>query len=138
MEKYDSSSFTTEGKTSKYNSAGDQLQRIDKLWELSHKFSRSGEYNSWNKVLDRIWLELAGDLDMGDKAIDIFNEFNRKLVELNIEAVRNVGFNKPQEDYKEVRSKQYFLLMEKELYIRRLQNKLGKGTAWRDEFEDDF
>ena len=30
------------------------------------------------------------------------------------------------------------MLMEKELFIRRLQNRLGKGTAWRDEFEDDF
>jgi hypothetical protein len=28
--------------------------------------------------------------------------------------------------------------MEKELFLRRLENKLGKGTAWSDEDEDNW
>jgi hypothetical protein len=38
----------------------------------------------------------------------------------------------------EKRAFQYRFLMEKSLFLRRLQNAQGKGTAYHSEDEDDF
>lgn len=138
MDIIDNTNSFGETKVSRYNSAGDQLQRIDRLWDMAHKFAREGDYASWNRVLDRIWLELAGDLDKEDDSITTFTTYNVTVAKLGIDSKPLSGFNKVGDDYHTRRAKQYLLLMDKELFIRRLQNKLGKGTAWKDEFEDDF
>jgi len=130
-----------EAKVSKYNSGIAIILRLDSLWKDTHLHSRAGLFGKWNSDLDRIWCELSRDLsdkeyktyekDFGlfDKEIEDLGNFND-----------NIGntFNKiPKEDIQK-RNKQYKVLMRKELFLRRLENHLGKGTAWDEGDEDDF
>ena len=106
-------------KESRYNSAIAQLYRIDELWKLAHQYSRQGRFLKWNHILDAIWREIAADTPEGNfKKMDIFKKlvtkhrFNRNILNQ--------------------------VLMEKEIFLRKLQNLQGKGTAYRDYAEDDF
>lgn len=124
-------------KISKYNSGIAQLYRIDNLWKDAHRDCRLGKLNRWNWTLDRVWLELAGDLDEKenekDKAtIKSFNDINNKVADLNTRII------KKSIKVKDFTEKLYQLLMDKELFLRRLQNELGKGSAYQDYDEDDW
>lgn len=109
-------------KISKYNSAIAQLYRMDELWKDAHKHSRAGDLRSWNWDLDRVWCELAADAKKEDK--DTFNNF---IIKISDNARKKGGSNMF-----------YHILLEKEIFLRTLQNTQGKGTAYADEFEDDF
>jgi len=138
MEDFDSDTGA-EVKTSKYNSAVAQLQRMDKIFEAMHKEVRNGNFFQWNINLDRLWMELVGDLDGDSKEEKDLSIINTEIVALNPLAHASMGtFNKKPPEHTLKMGKQYQLLMKKEKLLRQLQNKLGKGTAWSDPFEDDF
>jgi hypothetical protein len=117
-------------KTSKYNSGWAQIERIDLIWRDAHKYRCSGIYKKWNEIIDGVWIELAGDLTEDNEATNKIKEFDKELNEL-FKTFKDgtVSINK---------EKVYRKLMEKEIFIRRLQNTLGKGTALKDVDEDDF
>jgi hypothetical protein len=48
----------------------------------------------------------------------------------------SLGFGKPSEIQIKNRNSQYKILMKKQLFLARLENKLGKGTSWEEEEED--
>jgi hypothetical protein len=138
---------TEEIKKSKYNTGLDKIYRLNKLWSDANLHSRTGQYSKWNEDLDRIWCELAGDLKYDkDKKEDKeyenykkeFDEFDNTLAQLGgfDDAIQTKGFNKITNEHISKRNNQYKKLMEKELFLRRLENSLGKGTAWEDEDED--
>ena len=106
-------------KVSKYNAAIAQLYRLDKLWSDTHKYSSSGRLKSWNWILDALWRELAGDTNT--KQENEFKNINTKIAKAN--------GNK---------RKIYLLLMEKQIWIKRLENKQGKGTAYLDPDQDSM
>lgn len=137
-----------EVKVSKYNSGVAIILRLDGLWKDTHKHSRAGFFYKWNQDLDRIWVELARDLDDseyndkrdGDNVVKEgyktkFDSFDKRLSDLKVPLKDTLSndFENPSETDMEVRSKQYKILMEKELFLRRLENKVGKGTAWSEE-----
>ena len=128
-------------KVSKYNSAIAQLMRIDSLWKDAHSHSRSGQYDKWNADLDKVWAEIAGDLDKkkGDPDTVAYNEFTIRLAETGaLPRPVIIGFERLPEGYSLRKAKQFQILLEKEIWLRQLQNKLGKGTAYADELEDDL
>lgn len=104
------------GKTSKYNSALAQLYRIDALWQDAHNHSRSGELIKWNWDLDRVWCELAADSQEKIEEMDAINELVKKSVGFPVSL--------------------YQILMKKEIFLRTLQNKQGKGTAYEESIEE--
>lgn len=123
------------GKSSKINSGMLQVFRLDFLWKEANKYAIVGNYRKWNETLDRIWCELVGDVEKDD----IEKEFNRLDSDYGKSSKQPLtkgfkGFTK--EDFENF-SKQKKTLMEKEKFLRRLQNKQGKGTAY-DEEDDDF
>jgi len=150
-----------EKKISKFSSGINILQRVDFLWKNCHNYKRNGQYSKWNEELDSVWLELARDLkpneyydlDVDDNPLLEFKEdtkVKKKGYKSQFEAfeialtalmpfkdVGTIGFQTPTEDMKKKRNKQYKLLMEKQLFLARLENELGKGTSW-DEEDDDF
>jgi hypothetical protein len=150
-----------EKKISKFSSGINILQRVDQLWKNCHSFKRSGHYYRWNEELDSVWLELARDLEekeyydldedgepiknkLSKKKVQIkgykshFDKFEEQLKELlPFTDAGNSGFQEPTKDQIEKRNKQYSILMEKQLFLARLENELGKGTSW-DEEDDDF
>lgn len=130
---------TSEEKTSKFHGAFDQLRRIDVLWAMTHKDVRSGNYLNWNTCLDRLWMEFIADLEQNSQEEKDFDKINKELLEVYpLVSSLDKNFNKKPEGFDKKVSKQYLLLTKKESFVRRIQNKLGKGTAWRDEYEDDF
>lgn len=149
-------------KISKFSSGINILRRIDNLWTNCHNFKRSGQYRLWNEELDSIFLELARDskpeeyydIDEDGKLIEDYGKSKKKVI---TEGLRtqfktfdeeltklmpfndngNIGFQLPTKEDIIRRNKQYRLLMEKQVFLARLENELGKGTSWEDE-DDDF
>ena len=118
-------------KTSKYNSAFTQIYRLDIEWKFCNQLSTKGKLIDWNWHLDVIWRELAGDLSKEDERIKEFKSIDNRRKLLNDKlAINKNNFLKFNKDM-------YDLLIEKELFLRRLQNALGKGTAF-EENDDDY
>lgn len=106
-------------KISKYNSAVAQLYRIDGLWQLATYNQHSGNLMQWNWILDGIFLEFAGDIKPEDdvQSNQIENAISKSL---------------------DNRNKLYQILKFKHRFLKKLENKQGKGTAYKDSSEDDF
>ena len=130
-------------KISKYNSAEFLNMRISNLWQKAHTESFSGNYHMWNITLDKIWSELAGDVDPtslnGKKIFDYYQKLSSRLAESGILfRQRAQGFAKLQKSDGLIMAKQYKILLDKEIWLRYLQNKQGKGTSYKNPSEDDF
>lgn len=123
-------------KLSKFNSAALINLRINHLWINVNNHAVSGEYFKWNNGLDRIWMELGGDILDGSKEEEKFGkieeEVNKKLKDFK----NKTGFDSFNDEDKKKISEIYSVLQEKEIFLRRLQNKQGKGTAYDE--DDDF
>lgn len=128
-----------EYKTSKYNSGLAQIQRIDSLWKDIHNQVKKGDYFEWNQILDIIWRELAGDLPDKSREESDMNDMNLKIAQAgSIFKPTQPGFNPISNIDRKKYAGQYLLLNKKEIFLRRLQNKLGKGSSFKDEYDDDF
>lgn len=136
-----------EDKVQRYSSGLNIVIRLDSLWKDTHLHSRAGQYAKWNSDLDRIWLELARDLNEGtnDKEKSEFQKRQEQLDRFENELGKLMpfddsgekGFTAPTAEMLSRRNKQYKVLMNKQLFLARLENELGKGTTYEDE-DDDF
>ena len=124
-------------KTSKLNSGGLINLRLDTLWKDAHKHSRNGLYSDWSADLDCIWSELGGEYEENDDKVKKFDDLNAKLLLVRNWSVGN-GFKKLTTEDKLEMTRQYLLLRKKEMFLRRIQNEQGKGTAYSDGSEDDW
>ncbi len=139
----------TEKKVSKFSSGLNIITRLDTLWKNCHELKRKGQYQGWNEELDTIWLELARDFteedynDKKDSKNNVikghksgFDEFETKLIKELPFCDSAMGFSRPDDETIKKRNKQYKILMEKQLFLARLENELDKGTTYEDEDED--
>jgi len=128
--------------TSKFNSGMLINFRLNNLWILTHNFARKGAYSDWSAVLDRIWCELSADVaddKEGEKTNKKFYDIDEDLSKIGVTNwAKFGGFEGKDAKAKLIMTKQYRLLMKKEIFLRKLQNKQGKGTAYYDESEDDW
>jgi len=124
---------TDELKLSKINSAGLINLRMSKLWDNANNNAVKGNYGKWNAYLDRIWLELSGDAS--EEEIDMFFRISLTIPKENVK--ETTGFEKISSAKRLSITKQYLALMKKEMFLRKLMNKQGKGTAYISE-EDDW
>lgn len=126
---------------SKHSSGVSIIIRINGLWIDANLHSCAGQYSKWNTKLDVIWRELARDIlekDWDVKKKD-FDTFDAELIKVG--AFKDTGsgtFEDMSNDDIGNRSEQYKILNKKELFLKRLENKLGKGTTFSDGDEDDF
>ncbi len=131
-------------KISKFSSGLNIIMRLDTLWKRTHVNSSTGKYQAWNTDLDRMWLELARDLDKEDtdefdKKKNEFDKYDEEIKKIGqIRDATGKGFKKNTETELEIRNKHYKKLMEKQLFIARLENQLGKGTTYDEGYDDDF
>ncbi len=126
---------------SKHSSGVSIIIRIDGLWKDANIHSCSGQYSKWNTKLDVIWRELARDIleDEWEQRKEDFDKFDKRLVDAG--AFNDAGsdtFEDITTKESKIRSKHYRILNDKELFLKRLENKLGKGTTFHDGDEDDF
>jgi hypothetical protein len=139
-----------ENKTSKFSSGLNIIIRLDGLWRNCQNLKRNGQYRKWNEELDTIWLELARDLkpaeyeDTKNKDGTVEKGYKSKFKEFDERISKELpfmdnysSFKAPPKDSFIKRKNQYEILMEKQLFLSRLENKLNKGTTYEEE-DDDF
>jgi len=107
-------------KKSKYNSAVNQLLRLGNLWSVAQSAATKGKMMAWNWTLDAIWRELAGDVKPGSDEEKHYESFKVLIVK-----------------NKSNKGMLYSILEKKHLWLKRLENGQGKGTAYfdMDEYE---
>jgi len=128
--------------TSRFNSGMLINLRLNNLWVLTHTYARKGQYSDWSAVLDRLWCELSADIEedtAGKESNKKFNDIEDELAKVGVTNWGKFGgFEEKDAKTKLIMTKQYRLLMKKEIFLRKLQNKQGKGTAYYDESENDW
>lgn len=101
---------------SQYNSAAQEISRTDSLFQKCHSLRSKGELKALNYELDGIWLELSGDKNLQPQDIENYYVFQKLYGK-----------------YKLDRNKVYQILIKKEMFLRKLQNRLGKGSKYKEE-----
>lgn len=125
-----------ETKLSKFNAAGLISTTLEKLWVDVHNAMASGNYILWNTKLDAVWTILGGDVIEGSAEDKNFNGISLKIYEKgSLKGKIGVGFSRKENPENATK---YQLLIKKSLFLRRLQNRQGKGTAYASDDEDDF
>lgn len=121
---------------SRINAAGLINSTLEKLWVQSYEAMARGSYILWNTRLDSIWAILGGDVKNEDDDDNKFNDLSESIYkEGSLSSKTGSGFGSK---INENNAMQYQLLLKKSLFLRRLQNKQGKGTAYTRDDDDDF
>ena len=128
------------GGFSKINSAGIVNVTLNNLWIDFYRHYRSGQYLSANSDLDCIWFILGGEKSVIDSDEEKAYFTIEKQLALSGE-IRNSleakGFDKVNPVQVQAFKVQKPLLGEKALFLRRLQNIQGKGTAYWDGSDEE-
>jgi len=133
-EEFEETSFS---KVSKINAAALINLIMADLWKDAYRHSRNAELSKWNADLNCIWIELAGDVDVNSDKEKEFKKMDSNLASTgSLYKKASTGFKQTSKDELVLFAKQYRLLMEKALFLKRLQNKQGKGTAYYDDADD--
>ena len=125
-------------RTSKINAAGIINITIENLWRDTYSAMATGNMVLWNRKLDAIWAILGGDVKKDETEDKDMGKINLKIYHTGSLDHRKTGFQVHGENEAQIMSLQYLLLKEKSLFLRRLQNKQGKGTAYISEDTDDM
>lgn len=105
---------------SEFNEAAYQIARLNNLWTLCNTHSRKGNLIEYKWLLDRIWIELSADAKETDKKYyyDGIKVINNAIAKANNKDVL------------------YNLLQRKEIFLKELQENVGKGGKKSKHFED--
>lgn len=137
----DSPSIDEFGKLSRINSAGLVNSTLSNLWSDFFRHFRDGKYLSSNSDLDCIWTILGGEKGIEESETeDDYFKIEEKLKESgNLRDSLEVrGFGKVDDTQLGIMIKQKSIMLKKALFLRRLQNSQGKGTAYNDGEDEDF
>ncbi|HPE15262.1 MAG TPA: hypothetical protein PLT65_05560 [Bacilli bacterium] len=113
---------------SAFNEAGNQIARLDALWNKANNYHIEGNLMDWRWTLEVIWHELYSDAinsnnDLSKNDYIITNRATNKLIS---KAVNNNN-----------RKSLYNLLSYKHSFLKQLQNLVGKGSSYREEDDSD-
>jgi hypothetical protein len=125
-----------EEKVSRINAAGIINVTLENLWREAFGAMTKGDLVTWNRKLDALWLILGGDVKEKDNNDKEFNKIDLQLHNTGTLSHKAIGFNQVMN--KENSSLQYLILRKKSLFLRRLQNSQGKGTAYESTDDGDF
>jgi len=123
---------------SRINSAGLTNITLENLWRDCYNAMARGNLILWNRKLDAIWTNLGGDCKKNCNEEKEINELDKKIYDCGSLNNKKTGFSKTAINSSLQSAKQYLLLKEKALFLKRLQNKQGKGTAYASDDEDDI
>jgi hypothetical protein len=98
---------------SKYNEAAQQISRLHELWLKIAELRRRGRLSDWNFELDSVFTELAGDKNCTPEHEKEFYKFMPEYV-----------------NSKKNPAQLYQVLLRKHVFLKRLQDQLGKGAAY--------
>jgi len=123
---------------SRINSAGIINITLENLWRDCYSAMATGKLVLLNRKLDAIWTLLGGDVTPGDDTDKEMQEIDLKIYEQGSLNPKKKGFETHGEGASKTMAIHYVLLKKKALFLRRLQNAQGKGTAYVDHDYDDF
>jgi len=127
-----------EERASKINAAGLINSTLENLWRDCYSLMSRGDYVRWNIKLDSIWAILGGDVKDPDEEDGPFKklaDINKQLYEQgSLKSKIGSGFGEVPNPNNAV---QYQILLKKALFLRKLQNDQGKGTAYirKDDYD---
>lgn len=113
-------STDTDKERSKYNEATLNIQRLHNSWMKCAYFRTTASYEKWKWELDTIWTELCQDVK--EQRMN-----NYKKVEVQNQKHRDVIGKS------DTRMKLYEAINERHIFLRRLQDRVGKGGTYEDE-----
>jgi len=119
-------------KTSEFNEAIFQLQRLNFIWIDSRKNRENGNYQKYKSNLDSATIELSPDivrLDNENIMDKNYISYKRKIEQINNEIERSALMRN--------RNLLYKKLMEKEILLRNIQEDAGKGGKLIDPDDDE-
>jgi hypothetical protein len=125
-------------KTSRINAAGIINITLENLWRDCYSAMAKGDLVLWNRKLDAIWVILGGDCKEGETEDKGYMKIESSIYKTGNLNHKSKGFNKLRDGENIVMATQYLLLKKKSLFLRRLQNKQGKGTAYETGDDYDF
>lgn len=97
---------------SDFNEAAYQIARLNFLWQNSANHAKNGDLYKYKWELDRIWIELSADAFQQNK------DFYYRANNIHNKIIAN---SKSKEQL-------YTSLQEKEIFLKKLQEKVGKGS----------
>lgn len=107
---------------SEFNEAAYQIARLNVIWSLCNSLSRSGSLNKYKWLLDRAWIELSADANKKDP-----DKYFKQVEKLNKDIAQAKG-----------RERLYSTLQDKEIFLRLLQDDVGKGSKRGEEYDKIF
>ena len=141
MPQYDANLESDYNKTSKINSAGLINLRMNKLWGIADMCSVKADVKNWYLVLDTIWGNLAADIVEKDKdKIKDYDNINKELTDKGFFNIYKQPKGFERQDNKLIENRHFYFrkLRELQIFLTKLENAQGKGTAYRDPYDDDF
>lgn len=121
---------------SKINSAAIVNITLNELYKDFFRHYRDGKFLSANNDLDCIWTILGGE--KGVEGTDVEKDYIK--IDSKVKAFKDnlptIGFGKVNRSHVFNLGNQKQILMEKALFLRRLLNAQGKGTAYHSAEED--
>jgi len=127
-----------EEKMSRINAAGIINITLENLWKDCYNAMADSNLVRWNRKLDALWVILGGDVKKDGKEDEKMKDLDGKIYGTGSLNHKKTGFQKADDNESTKMSLQYLYLKEKSLFLRRLQNKQGKGTAYASDDDDDF
>lgn len=111
-----------------YNEGYFQIQRLNSLWVQANIRSLNGDLTGWRWVLDTIWRELSRDCL---KQVD-FKKGSRVWYQHNEFFVTFSLFRQKLSECGDDKAVRYQLLSEYDIFLRYLQDRVGKGGKYTD------
>jgi len=123
---------------SDFNEAKFQIYRLNLAWIGCRSLSENGLFDKWKWKLDAIWRELSPDAREKDG-------YKKKYTEWTTEGIKDektyiFKVNKLNDNIANAanRNEKYKALQEKEIFLRCLQDDVGKGSRRSSSDEDDI
>lgn len=103
---------------SQYNEAQLQILRLNTLWVECHAACKAGNLTRYKWLLDRSWIELSADAASSQKKKYYFD---------SITVLNKAVANSKNKDHL------YDILQKKEIFLKFLQEGVGKGAKRKEE-----
>jgi len=117
--------MSEDDRTSKYNEAGLQIQRLNNLWLDISGVTRQGKADliAWKYFLEDVWRELIADVE---------NQSDKNKIKKKDELLKKlIAVSKTNEQL-------YYALDKRHQFLKVLQDRVGKGGAYQDDSTEDM
>lgn len=113
---------------SQFNEANLQIMRLHNCWVRCNSYSTKGKLYEWKWELDVIWRELYSDVIRKDKKLkNDEDKYETKMLQINSDISTSKG-----------KSGLYDNLQKKDMFLRKLQDDVGKGGKREKGYADNI